>query len=640
MKKRSVSTVTGDQVILFLILAVALIARFRYLLYIEHNVDHAYTVWQAMRTVDLGVFPLTGQRTSVLFDNPPLTGYLLTPVWMLTRSPLGVYVFIISLNWLSVWLTYRATRILAGGKLALVTSGLMAVNPWVVEYSRTSWAQSLLPFFVCAVAWLLWPVLMGKSRRPIRRTILALLCMTALTQTYLLAFFMVAPVAILIIVFRRRLPLQGVLVGAGIFIIATSVFAVGLLAQASGVQQGVDKFSSNEPQFSMEAWNHGVRLVTGHQYEVARRRNTPDADFNLRHNLTELAHLPLLVSMLLGIGVASVAIFRKDEKRDAAIILLVWFGLPVVAMSYTTQLVHPTYQLLGLPAGYILAAWGLEVVFRPNNSYWGNVALVVLGIPFAALMLTNSSHHYKYIADNPGAEGFDAMPVKLGLEVGDVIDDYLPPGGVVFANAPEWVMNSFSNRFFSVSRDMRIPRLTYLPGGGGMYINIGMEETLSPFGSTHVRTINLPDGNVITFDLLPPAAQTTLPTNILNIPSHQGIVLHSYDLSLDGDIWTLTTAWRVDFVAEEVYERIFGTFIHVFDVDGNNILIVDGEGMDGWRWNPGDVHVHQLSFLLPDEAKGPFTLNVGQYDGIHNANIIFVLPEGDNSVITLPETLP
>ena len=102
----------------------------------------------------------------MLFANPALTGYLYLPFVALSRSPLGAYLLIISLNSAAVLLAYRAVRSLLGAFPALVAAALMAVNPWVIEYSRDTWVQSLLPFFTCAIAWLLWPVLLGSSRSP------------------------------------------------------------------------------------------------------------------------------------------------------------------------------------------------------------------------------------------------------------------------------------------------------------------------------------------------------------------------------------------------------------------------------------------------------------------------------------------
>jgi len=545
----------------------------------------------------------------------------------------------------------------------------MAVNPWVIEYSRTSWVQSLLPFLVNAVAWLLWPVLLGQSRRPVRRAVLALLALTALTQTYLLAFLTIAPVSLLLLIFRRRVPARGVLIGAGIFAVMTTLYGVGLLSEWDQTQQDVAEFSSGEAHFSAEAWNHAVRLVTGDQYEVARRGHATDADFNPRHQMTRVASTLVLGALSIGIGAATMAIIRpigrrksssdlpdalyrvptnhnapncrhQGSRRDAAIIALIWFGLPILAMSYTSNRIHPTYQLLGLPAGYVLAAWGLGLIFRPDHWRWGRIALIVLWLPFAALMLTNSARHYQDIRAHPGQWGLEAQSVDYGLRTGQVIAAYLPENGVVYAAAPEWALNSFAGRLFPVIRDTRAPAFNYLPANGGLYITVGAEELPLPFGGIRVATLPLPDGKIITFDQFPPAAEVSLPEHTLNIASRQGITLASYDLSAEGDTWTLLTAWRVDFVAPEVYERIFAPFLHVVDEDGNQALNINGEGMDGFSWRPGDIHIHRITFTLPSDLKRPLSLRIGQYDGLHNANVIFVLPEGDNTVITLPEMLP
>src|SRR6185436_17327156 len=90
-------------------LFLAAFLRFQHLDAIQHNVDHAYPIWQALMTLDRGVFPVTAQGTSVLFANPALTGYLFVPWVALTRSPIGPYIFVIVLNTLAVWSAYSAT---------------------------------------------------------------------------------------------------------------------------------------------------------------------------------------------------------------------------------------------------------------------------------------------------------------------------------------------------------------------------------------------------------------------------------------------------------------------------------------------------------------------------------------------------
>ena len=613
------------------ILLVALLARFHYLTKIEHNVDHAYPVWQALQTLDRGTFPLVGQGTSVLFNNPPLTGYLFLPIMALTRSPLGIYIFVILLNTLAVWMAYRAIKSLLGFIPGLVAAGLMAVNPWVIEYSRTSWVQSLLPFFVCAVAWLLWPVLTGRTSRPQRRLLLALVMTTLMTQTYLLAFFIVLPVGMLLLIFRQRVPVRALAVGIAVFALATGAFAAALLHE--DLDSRLETFTEGQARLSLESWEHAIRLVNGAEYELARGLNAPADDAPLRHRLSQPLHLALQLLVLTGLAAAIHAVATGSDRRDTGIILLLWFGLPVIAMLYTTNLIHPTYQLLGLPAGFGLAAWGSDLLLR---RHWMRPVFLAAAIPFAVLMLTNSARYYQETAAHPGTHELGALPVGDGLRLGAVLRDILPADGVVYADTDAWTLQSFAGRMFFFARDARAPDLTIIPAQGGAYVRLG--EDAAPYGSVPAATIHLADGTDIHVDRFAPAAEIDLPDNRLDIPTEQAITLLAYDLQQESGSYQLTLAWRVEAYNMEVLNRIYGPAVHVFDADGEQVLNLGGAGLQGHNWHPGDVHIHQIAFAFPPDAAGPFTLKVGQYDGVHQASLVFLLPEPD-IFVTLPEII-
>ncbi|MBK8022759.1 MAG: hypothetical protein IPK19_15330 [Chloroflexi bacterium] len=186
---------------LVLITLIGGLLRAAHLLEIEHNIDRAYPLWQALMTLEHGMFPTTGQGTSVLFANPPLMGYLLLPFVALSRVPLGAYVVVIALNTIGIGFTYKAVRLVASPRAALFAAFLMAVNPWMIEYSRLTWVQGLLPFLAPALAWALWSVLLERAAHPGRRLLLALLLLIIAAQTYLLAFALAASVALTLIVF-------------------------------------------------------------------------------------------------------------------------------------------------------------------------------------------------------------------------------------------------------------------------------------------------------------------------------------------------------------------------------------------------------------------------------------------------------
>lgn len=629
------------QLLLLAVLTLALVARFRYITEIEHNVDHAYPVWQAMTTLDRGEFPLAGQGTSVLFANPALTGYLYIPAVAITRSPLGVYVFVIALNTLAVWMAYRATRTLTkNDALALIAAALMAVNPWVIEYSRTSWVQSLLPFFVCAVAWLLWPVLLGQSRKPVRRLALALTMTALLTQTYLLAYFILVPVGVLLVIFRRRLPLRGLVIGGAVILLSSGMYGIGLLGQIDTVRQRIDDFGAGASRLTTEAAQAAIRLITGEDYALARGRLAPADDGDLRQDLSTVMHIALLGALIVGSGLALSRLRQPSHERDAAIIVLLWFGLPILAMSYTGNPVHPFYQLLGLPAGYIIAAWGLGLIFRPHVRRFGRYALLALFLPFAALMLTNSVRYYQETAAIPGVHDLTALPVDYGMQLGQAINDSRDAGGVVFAQVEDWIINSFAGGLFDSIADTRAPGLTIFPAQGGVYVHFDDADNAPlPEAITTQHRITMPDRTLIA-DVLPPPETIDLPGNTLNVSTQQGITLVSYALTQEADSWLLESAWQVDGVSPEALPFTYTPFLHLIDATGERVLIVDGAGLPAHRWQVGDVHLHRMHFNPPEDTSGPYTLFVGQFDGLQNANVIFLPEDGEPSVIvTLPEQI-
>lgn len=632
-----------------MIVLVAAVLRAQNLLDIEHNVDHAYPVWQALTTVEHGVFPLAGQGTSVLFANPALTGYLFLPVVALTWTPLAAYALVLALNTLAVFLGFRAARGLLGVRPALVAAFLLAVNPWIIEYSRTTWVQSLLPFFACALAWLLWPMLMRQTRHPVRRMVSALVLLTLYTQTYLLAFMTLAPVGLLILIFWRRVPKKGLLIGGAVFVLAGFLYGVGLVNQLGTVQDRLGEFSANPRHLSSEAWGHAVRLITGEDYELARGQSAPIQDAALRYDLARVGDVILSSAVLIGIVLAVLAAlirilesrnYRGDAKgRSSAApllvgllknisaysvpgtIVLLWFLLPIALMTDVGQPVHPFYQLLGLPAGHILAAWGLCTVCR-SESRWGSRVLLAASVPFAVLMGVNVIRFAEETAITPGIDGMTALPLEYGLPLGRAIADSLPPDGVVFSDADEWILNSFAGRTFPVIRDARAPNVQIIPQAGALYVKMSYQSADALPYANRVATIPMPDSWTLTVDRYAPNTVPEIyqPTHV---SSQQGIAFLGYNVSQDMQTIRLTAFWQVEVLTPGIEGSLFAPFVHVFDKDGNRVQIVDGELLGGDKWHTGDIHVHRLTFTLPD-AGAPFSFQIGQYDSVHKQNVIFL----------------
>jgi 4-amino-4-deoxy-L-arabinose transferase-like glycosyltransferase len=622
-----------SQWLLLAILLIAAALRFQNLNAIEHNVDHAHPIWQALATLDRGVWPVTAQGTSVLFANPALTGYLLLPWVALTRSPIGPYLFVITLNTLAVWLTYRAAAMLLDERRALIAAFLMTVNPWVIEYSRTTWVQALMPFFACLVFWLLTPVLLGCAYRRRFRVILAFVALAAMTQTYLLAFLILAPVTALLVVLRRRIPWRAAAVGAGILAFTAGIYALGLAADGPETLARLREFASGSSSLSAEAWTHAVRLVSGQNYPVARGMDAPVGDWVLREYLSQAVHYVILAALLAGLAQAIYEVWRRwraQAPTDAGLILLVWFAVPVLLMTYVSKPVHPFYLLLTLPAGYMLAAWGAGIVLRWRA---GAAVLIVAAILAAVLMSLNTVRFAESTLAHPGGHQLGALPVGAGIEMAHALlpSDTRRPGAVVFADSDEWTLNSLAGSLFPVDRDLNVGQITYVPTGGATYLFFTQagQETPLPVGATDSATFVLTDGTEVRRYRVLPDAVTELAGPI--IAGDKGISYIGLKLEQPlqaGATGTLLTYWRVDDLQPDRGQWLFGPFAHVYDSTGKRVAVASGAVVPGARWRQGDIHIQRLSVAVPPDASGPFTVQIGQYDGVHNLNVMFALPDG------------
>jgi hypothetical protein len=210
----------------------------------------------------------------------------------------------------------------------------------------------------------------------------------------------------------------------------------------------------------------------------------------------------------------------------------------------------------------------------------------------------------------------------------------LPPDGVVFSDADEWILNSFAGRTFPVIHDARAPQVQIIPPAGALYVQMGQNKINELPYADRVATLDLPDNTVITVDRYQP---NTLPEidQPMHIASQQGLTFLGYNIAQDAQTVHLMAFWQVETLTPEIESSLFAPFIHVFDKDGNRVQIVDGELLGGDKWHAGDMHVHRLTFTLPDSG-APFSLQIGQYDSVHNQNVIF-LPD---FTPTIPLKLP
>ncbi len=646
---RRIPLTQTERLLLVLILLVGVWLRFQHPGAIEYNIDQAYPVWQALQTLDAGRWPLTGQGTSVLFDNPPLTGYLYLPVVALTRLPLAVYVFTVGLNSLAIGLVWRALRRLLDARAALVATALFATNPWIIEDSRRTWVQALAPFFVALIFWALTPVLTGQTRHPARRLLIALGGLTLFAHTYLLAYALTAPVSLLIVRFWRRTPKRALLIGVACFATFAALYAVGLSRNWERTSSRAQSFASGQARLSDEALSHALRLITGGGYADVRGMAAPANDAQARQALSRAVHAVWSVLIALGVGRAlhTWRRSRDSQQRDAALILLIWFALPVLMMSYVSRAVHPFYLLLTIPAGHGLAAWAVRPALNRRTGAW----LIATAVLFTgALNGLNVVRFAQASAAHPSEDLPGTLPLAQATALGARLRDALEPGMAILAPMPEWTPVTLAGRAVRSEEMSGFDRAVIVPPEGALLITLERPpEVAAPplYAVPAAPPLTFPDGWVVAlWRVTPQGLHIAHPADI---PSDIQISFAGWTLNgalAAGQTATLDLFWRVEGLSPDRGIWTFAPFAHLYDGNGARLAVVDGAVISALDWVVGDLLVYRLPIYVPPDADGPFALRVGLFDSVRanadgtpGVNAIFQLDD-ETFVADLPLIAP
>jgi 4-amino-4-deoxy-L-arabinose transferase-like glycosyltransferase len=614
---------------------------------VRHTYDQAYPSYDALRLLDGQQWLRLGQPSSVFLDNPPWMGYLQALPLLVWRSPWSVYIVMVALNTLGIGFVYLCGRRSLGRTVGLLAAYLFAVNPWIVYFSRTAWVQALLPLLVPIVAWGLWPSLSGAPFSP-RRVLIALLALTAMVQTYVQAWGAMVQVVPVMLLFHRRLPRRAVILGGLVFVLAAALYASALAAQWPSVTAQLTEFShSTRLHFSQEGLNHAVRLVTGRDFEHIHAQGA-SAEYGTRRTWSLWADGLLRVALLAGLARALLALRRPVRERGVAGVLLLWFVLPILLASFSSNPVHIHYLLLTCPAGHLLAAWGVAPLFEHNKLRWP-AAAVALAI--GAVFALNLSRASQAVARNPSLPKFDGWPLSISAQVGATIDELSQGQSLprrLCTDGHEAVLSSMCGHLAMTEQDLNFPSLTLLPGHETLlYVLVNAPAQRDLFGprsqSFPDKDLLLADGTTVSFVRVQPYGRDealALADTQVDASSDSGLALLGYSLDEPvqaGDPLVCTTYWRVERLLYGRAEWYVGPFYHLISADGKQVANVSGQGRWGYLWQMDDVYISRVE--LPTSAAGqagPYRLVIGLFDTIHNVKYSLHLPDTSSDVVEIP----
>ncbi len=620
--------------------------RFYTLDLVRHGFDESDPMYQALRMLDGGQLALAGQSSSVFLDNPVLMSYIQAIPLLIWRSLWGPYLLITALNSLAIGFVYRAARLSFNTTVGLLAAFLYAVSPWVIFFSRPTWVQALIPLFTSIIAWGLFPSLQNDAPRP-RAVLIGLLAVTAAAQTYIQAWALAAQAGIILALFWRRYPRQILWIGIAIFGIGALIYASGIPARWADYQARFAQLSaSGQPAFTMAGLNHAMRMVSGFDSDAIRiwyDMNPADP----RHIATQLAAVLLATALLAGVIRSIVALVRRTEWRIAGA-LLVWFSLPILPTLYVSVPVHPHYLLISLPAGHLLAAWGMEWGW----SRGGRLARAALAVALAAVgVIFGANVHFtgQYVATQTMSPDFNGWPVANDAQLGSSIRALLHASSYprrVAASGNSENLSSISATYVQTYPEVDYPGWVILPGHDPMLYVLANRSpqpgVLGPHQQDYPGQMYSPArGVAIYFQRVQPYTRDealSLPATRLDLPTVAGVALLGYSVEGGGSGETvmITTYWRVDALAEGRDQWYAAVFYHL-DAEGHpQVVNLTGHGQYGARWVEGDIYVERMPITIPAGLKpGSYMLHLGLFDPIHGQNFPFATAQGNQNAVAV-----
>jgi hypothetical protein len=425
----------------------------------EFKFSEARLVALALELTREGRVPLVGVPSSAGFDHSPISVYLYVPAFLLTANPILATIYGGLVGVAAVALAWRFGRRWPGGGVlaAAVAALLLTASPWAVAFSRKIWQVAFVPllslgFVGLSISALVpteaqrtqpsQPANRARSEQPKRISwmlVAALIVLAVLIQVHPSAIALVPALALWLVVFRRRVQLASLVVGAGLAALTGIPFLLHQLQSGWPVLAALGDLQA--ARWDTSAWTltweaitgRGVYVLAGESQSALGALRQVTTGFNLVGGLA-IGMGTLLVWRVLRQWQSAEAGLAQEARVD--LVLISWLVAPVLFNLRYSLPLHLHFFALVLPAAYLVIGRGIQWIadgWRPTSRgrlLSGSLVLLVVlisGTQIAALALLG-----RFVDSHSTAGGF-GTPLGDYLKIATQLADAATEAGAAEA---------------------------------------------------------------------------------------------------------------------------------------------------------------------------------------------------------------
>ncbi|MCD6285953.1 MAG: hypothetical protein J7M39_08585 [Anaerolineae bacterium] len=589
--------------------------------------DQASILAAAADIADLRDFPGVGIKSSVGVMQTATIAYLAAIPLLMVRRVIAVRWFFSVLDILAIACLFRSVRQTFGLCAALIAALLYATNPWVVEFNRWIWYQTLIPTFATFAFAALLPAL-NPDRRRSRGTIpLAMVSATLMGLVHLAALPWAAVLGLVAfaIIVRRGWWRSGLL-GVILCLLIVAPY-LNFLRQGGIADVGI-MLNGEPPTASTTTWNVAtyqltLELLSGQQI-LTTPHNSLWADSVLwLGGLTKIVPALLLLSIVWAI--TRLATRRRPLSTQAELVLILGWTLLAPTLFVRSDVHLQYFYLLSVfPAPFVLIGTAVEAWWgtgRPSGYHAWRRAAAIAAVTL--LVLLTSWWSYLWMVrigyEQQGQLRASTRAWLMDTTV-DTIGEYLeahPDGEIIIVThfnagglSPfDWIRN-----FLNTDRVRAVPSEggLIIPSAETCYMlaDRADPQRLAPLGDGAVPQpgMTIPASPPWTFTCVGPRAETPP----AQATWENGLSLLSTEIGGEfaaGGQLELALTWHYTAATGEEYHL----FNHLMR-DGELVAQVDGEPIPNRYWRDDDILITYFTLQLPAELPpGEYVLRIGSY---------------------------